>query len=1254
MKPASLRTALAALFLALLSAPAAVAQQQDPSPAALPEQTALALKAATRYREATAALAALATTTAAAPGAGRNEAALVETWLTMAVELWGQQPDSGELTRSLDGLRGTPLAARIPSLRDRLGMLQLSHAARTGTTGIGALANDLGMVREWWVLGPFDNERGKGHARKLPAEQGFDPGAQFDGKRRKVSWRLLPELAVDGILPIGELVRPAEQASCLLATAVHSASTQPAALLLGSSGSHRVLLNGNVVGEREVERTFRPDQDGMALALREGWNLLVVKVSHQEGAGYAAMVRLRGTDGSPLTGVRTSAAEADLRTAAAKVDDAPAAESTAPDLGARSTLAGLASAGDGAAKFRLAWLLHVADVDGEQGREDVLLATAAAEALPTLAEAPFLLARTRVKQRASRADRDDNPRRADLERVLAIAPDHVEAMLQLAAIDLESAMLAAPARARVEQALQVAPQSTVARAMLAEVLVAQDQDALGWRLLRQLRLEDCPVDFLPRLATLQQEQDEDEDALETLQRLGTVSASAQHQLQLVDRLLDSGREEQALERLRNLVAQAPLLRSPRRVLAAHHAGHGRVDEALKVWADWLAVCPDDESALLECSALHRLAGDTDRQLETLRDALELNPNLREQQRYLEFLAAEQVPFHEPFRIDDATLAAADKGPPEDAASARDPLHHVLQQHVVKAHRNGTTSTYVRDVVRVLNDEGARRLERWSLPHYAGEQRARILACTVRKADGRVERPRVSGGTVGLGGLAAGDVVDVEGRIDDVAPGFFGDYFGLEHWFTSMQGVPLALSVLTVTADAGRDYRWQARGGVPEPSVRTGTDGSTTWSWRVENLARWVDEPRRPSPKETEPLVRITTHAEWDNFSSWWWNLTRNQIVVTPEMRQKVRELTAGATDDAMRIAAVYDFVTNEVRYEAWEFGVHGYKPYSTDVIYERRHGDCKDKALLLCAMLGELGIEAHPVIIHADELRSEDDLTLPLVSHFNHCIAWLPRGAAATGGFLDATATLHPPDTVPEMDQGARVLVVEQGKAVLREVPWTTPGANQDLETVAAELDADGSARVTVEFAPSGNQGAMLRNLLASEPARRAELVERMLLESFGKVTVEEVTASEVEQLLTPVTLRARFRAVELARKQGEGLLLPGAIGRQSWGELASEPERRHPLVLGVPRGDRQTIRWRLPKGMNAAELPAPVALETTFASFRRTWRREGDEVVVERELQLRRPRILPTEYTAFREFTASVQEADAQRLQVVPAKEVR
>lgn len=1249
MKPTPSRAALAALLAATAILPARTQQTAVAQPQ-LPEQAALALKAATRYREAVAALTKLAAETTAAPGAGDHEAALAETWMAMAVELWGQQPGDDSLARSLAALRSGPLAQRIPSLQDRLGMLQMVHASRTDGSGIGALANELGVVREWWLLGTFDNERGKGHAPKLAAEQGFDPEARFDGKLRKVAWRLLPEVAVDGIVPLGEIVRPSDQVSCLLATAVHSAVAQPAALLLGSSGSFRVLLNGAAVGEREVERSFRPDQDAIALPLREGWNLLVLKVSHQEGPGFAAIARLRGIDGRALPGIRLSAARTDLRAAGAATAVAPGEPLPTPHLGARTTLASRALAGDATDMYRMAWLLHTADIDGEQGREDLELAAAAAAGLARFAEAPFLLASTRVKQRASRADRDENPRRADLERVLAIAPDHVEAMLQLAAIDLDSAGLAATARTRIEQALQLAPQSAVGRALLAEAMLAQGQDPLAWHQLREVPLADCPVDFLPRLAAIQADQDEDERSLATLERLGAVSLAPEHQLQLVERLLAAGREDEAVERMSHLTGHAPLVRAPRRVLAQHHAGHGRYDKALAAWSDWLSICPEDEAALLECSALHRRNGDIDRQVETLRAALELNPNLRDQQRYLEFLVAEQVPFHEAFRIDEATLAAADKGPPADAKEARDPLHHVLQQQVVKAHRNGTTTTYVRNVYRVLGEEGARRLERWTLQHYPGEQRARILACTVRKADGRVEKPRLSGSTVALGGLVEGDVVDVEGRVDDLAPGFFGDYFGLEHWFPSDMGVPLALSTLTVTADAGREYRWQARGGVTEPMVTTGSDGSTTWSWRIADQPRWIDEPRRPSPKESAPLVRISTHPDWDHFSYWWWNLIRNQLVMTPAMKEKVRELTAAAKDEQQRVAAVYAFVTNEIRYEAWEFGVHGYKPYSTDVIYERRHGDCKDKALLLCAMLGELGIEASPVLIMAEELRSEDDLALPLVNHFNHCIAWLPRGAESTEGFLDGTATLHPPDTVPEMDQGARVLVVDEGRAVLREVPWATPGTNADREVIRAELAADGSARVVLELAPTGNRGAELRNMLASEPARRVELVEDMLLRSFGKARVVSQQASEVDRLDVPVTLTATFEVPEVARRQGSGLLLPGVIGRRSWVEFASEPERRHPLLLGAPHGDRQVIRWRLPAGMRALAMPVPVAMETPFASFRRTWRTEGDEVVVERELRLLAPRILTADYAAFREFTAGVQEADAQQLQLVPA----
>ena len=73
------------------------------------------------------------------------------------------------------------------------------------------------------------------------------------------------------------------------------------------------------------------------------------------------------------------------------------------------------------------------------------------------------------------------------------------------------------------------------------------------------------------------------------------------------------------------------------------------------------------------------------------------------------------------------------------------------------------------------------------------------------------------------------------------------------------------------------------------------------------------------------------------------------------------------------------------------------------MIFERRHGDCKDKALLLCALLKEVDIVARPVLIFADDRRTKDDLSIPLVNHFNHCIAWLPEQDGIPAQFVDGT-----------------------------------------------------------------------------------------------------------------------------------------------------------------------------------------------------------------------------------------------------------
>jgi hypothetical protein len=363
------------------------------------------------------------------------------------------------------------------------------------------------------------------------------------------------------------------------------------------------------------------------------------------------------------------------------------------------------------------------------------------------------------------------------------------------------------------------------------------------------------------------------------------------------------------------------------------------------------------------------------------------------------------------------------------------------------------------------------------------------------------------------------------------------------------------------------------------------------------------------------------------------------------MRQKIRELTAGLDAPAAKIAAIYRFVTTDVRYEAWEFGVHGYKPYSTAVIFERRHGDCKDKALLLCAMLSEIAVTARPVLILADDRRSRDDLELPLVQHFNHCIAWMPEQQGRPEQFLDGTATWHPPTVLPSMDQGADVLVVDAGKALMRKVPVTAPQDNGDTLEFAIDLAADGTAQVHYRSAPRGNDAVGLRMELGSEPARRKEHVERMLQPLFGEVSVHDIVASDPLALDAPVELRVTLDLPRIGQRSAGEWQLPSDFGDDPLLQLDAEPSRANPLLLGIPAEDRRVLRYRLPPGMQAAELPAAAAQRASFGSFKVDWRRDGDQVVVERTVALGTSRIETADYAAFRDFVAALRTADSRRI---------
>ena len=164
------------------------------------------------------------------------------------------------------------------------------------------LVEPLGMVRHFWLIGPFDNERGRGFKTNDEPLKKLDLDGKYKGKEREVAWREFQADQTLGYVDLDALLRPNDQASAYAVAFVKAEKDTDAAVRLGSDEAVRVWWNGLEVVTRDVRRTMAFDQDVAGVRLAAGWNTLLVKVCDQTGP-WGLRVRLTGADGAPLKGV---------------------------------------------------------------------------------------------------------------------------------------------------------------------------------------------------------------------------------------------------------------------------------------------------------------------------------------------------------------------------------------------------------------------------------------------------------------------------------------------------------------------------------------------------------------------------------------------------------------------------------------------------------------------------------------------------------------------------------------------------------------------------------------------------------------------------------------------------------------------------------------------------------------------------------------------------------------------------------------
>jgi cellulose synthase operon protein C len=428
-----------------------------------------------------------------------------------------------------------------------------------------------------------------------------------------------------------------------------------------------------------------------------------------------------------------------------------------------------------------------------------------------------------------------------------------------------------------------------------------------------------------------------------------------------------------------------------------------------------------------------------------------------------------------------------------------------------------------------------------------------------------------------------------------------------------------------------------------------TAATVTYTWEKLDIPRLDPEPAMRGQTEISPVLEVSTFESWKSFNDWYWNLIRKQFEVSPEISKKVKELVSGADSDTDRIRAIYKFIVTDVRYNAWEFGVHGFKPYNAAAIFGRRFGDCKDKATLMTVMLKEAGIRSHPVLIYADDSRGAEDLTLPMINHFNHCITYVPPGRGHEEMYLDGTAQSHGFDELPSMDRGARVLVVRDDGGELRTVPWNTPADLSIEEEVTVRLRPDLGADLEVRARCEGDYAVYLRQSFEIAAQRRT-LLEQTFGRRYASANVKSETFSNLANLDESVTFSVALDVPRFALEAPEGLALRApedffGSGRSLAG-IGSLETRKQDVLLSNPRRSVLRTIYEIPEGFRVKSLPRDSAIEGRFGRLQVEYRQEEPRrVVFERAIEITSPRVPVSEYASFREFAAAINRLEQDRI---------
>lgn len=211
-------------------------------------------------------------------------------------------------------------------------------------------------------------------------------------------------------------------------------------------------------------------------------------------------------------------------------------------------------------------------------------------------------------------------------------------------------------------------------------------------------------------------------------------------------------------------------------------------------------------------------------------------------------------------------------------------------------------------------------------------------------------------------LRVGDVIDFAYTRTGQNP-FLGDRYS--QVLGSALSSPVDRLVYRIRSPKNRPLKIAPHGGFDlTPQISSNGDFDD-YRWAADGLKAIQAYSDAPVEVSQFPFVQITEVRSWSEVRDWARPLFAAADMASPLIAQRAREITSGLTTTSEKANALLRFVQEDIRYLGLQIKESTHRPTPPATVLERRFGDCKDKSLLLVALLREIGVEAEVALVNS-------------------------------------------------------------------------------------------------------------------------------------------------------------------------------------------------------------------------------------------------------------------------------------------------